>query len=718
MQSTTMSQKQKDSDLPHSGGSAVLRWRRLTTVAAAVLIASFCLWQRSPTSPWPSFASPKTPSDGYTDWDAIAPSEKLSWVPCFRSYPGDFLCARLTVPMDWNRPLNASAAHPKVHIAMVMLPGDGHSLESGRFAASPVIMNPGGPGGSGTSAMLSAGLALQAVVGRHHDLLSFDPRGIGATWPQADCFLDDFAPEDPPTHEERNAALLRRLTSKLETQVIGLANSTDRALALTTARARAQSKLCKAKDGPDSIFRYVGTPNVARDLLAIVNAWDAWTDTLGAVAARPEQPSEDTRGKLVYWGLSYGTVLGATFASMFPNSVGRLVLDGVMKADMYSRDVWADALADTDSVLASFFGYCHDAQERCYFYRKGDGPEAMAARYKRLMARLEEDPIIVIPNQVRMPMLLRASDLKTAVFGMLYFPVATFPTLSLLLFIIESGLDLSQLVVPPNLAPVCSATYAPVPYPEDSQLAIMCSDRRHHWKENLADLQVVFEELARVSAFSDFWMLIMATCAGWNIDPVDPPEFNLGGFPGPDSPPVNTSFPVFFVSNTYDPVTPLEGGLAMSRRFAGSGFLELQASGHCTLAAVSLCTIAKIRAYLDRGLVPDPPVIDPASISGSNGGRPTGRWETCESNEKPWKPFDGRTGHLGISSLPEPDVVAAAWQQVQQTFRKHVGSHLPTSPLLGTVLDMDASLAADLFEKLKVGPAADQAESPSTISEL
>ncbi|KAL8392788.1 hypothetical protein RB595_002824 [Gaeumannomyces hyphopodioides] len=714
-----MPRKHKDSGLRHSGGGAVLRWRRLATVAAAVFIASFWLWQRAPpTSPWPSFASPKIPNDSHTEWDAIAPSEKLSWVPCFRSYPGDFLCARLTVPMDWNRPLSASAAHPKVHIAMIMLPGDGHSLESSRFAASPVIMNPGGPGGSGTSGMLSVGPALQAVVGRHHDLLSFDPRGVGATWPQADCFLDDFTPEDPPTHEERNAALLRRLTSKLETLVIGLANSTDKALALTNARARAQSKLCKAKDGPDSIFRYLGTPNVARDLLAIVNAWDAWTDTLGALAANPEQSSDDTRGKLVYWGLSYGTVLGATFASMFPNSVGRLVLDGVMKADVYSRDVWADALADTDSVLASFFGYCHDAQERCYFYRKDDSPEAMAARYRRLMARLEDDPIIVIPDQVRMPVLLRASDLKTAVFGMLYSPVATFPTLSLLLFIIESGLDLSRLVVPPNLAPVCSATYVPVQYPEDSQLAIMCSDRRHHWNESLSDLQAVFEELAGVSAFGDFWMLIMTTCAGWNINPVDPPEFSLDGFPGPDSPPVNTSFPVFFISNTYDPVTPMEGGLAMSRRFAGSGFLELQAPGHCTLAAVSLCTIAKIRAYLDQGLVPDPPVIDSTSVSGSNGGRLTGHWERCESNEKPWKPFDGRAQHPGTSSLPEPDAVVAAWQQVQQAFRKHVRSHLPASPLLGTILDMDASLAAGLFEKLKVGSAVDQAERPGAINEL
>ncbi|KLU88379.1 hypothetical protein MAPG_07366 [Magnaporthiopsis poae ATCC 64411] len=714
-----MSEKHDGSGSHRRGHGAVSPPKRLMTVAAAVFIASFWLWQRAPpTGPQDGFASSTTRDGSYTDWDAIVPSEKLSWVPCFRSYPGEFLCARLTVPMDWNRPLNASAAHPKVYIAMVMLPGDGHSLESGRFAASPVILNPGGPGGSGTELMLSAGPGLHAVVGRHHDLLSFDPRGVGVTWPQADCFLDDFTPEDPPTHEERNAALLRRLTSKLETLVVGLVNSTDKALALINARARAQSQLCKAKDGPNSIFRYLGTPNVARDLLAIVHAWDAWTDTLGTLVANPEPSSIDTRGKLVYWGFSYGTVLGATFASMFPHAVGRLVLDGVMKADVYSRDVWADALADTDSVLVSFFDYCYEAQEKCYFYRKSDGPEAMALRYRRLMARLEDDPVIVIPNQVRMPVLLRATDVKTAVFAMLYFPVAAFPTLSLLLFVIESGLDLSRLVVPPNFAPVCNAAYAPRQYPEDSTLSIVCSDRRHHWKEDLSDLQAVFEKLAGVSAFGDFWMVVMTACAGWNIDPVDPPEFSLDSFPGPDSPPVNTSFPIFFVSNTYDPVTPLEGGLAMSRRFAGAGFLELRASGHCTTAAISLCTIAKIRAYLDQGIVPDPPSIDSASVSGTNGGRVTGHWERCESDEKPWKPFNGRTQHPGASSVSEPEAVVEAWQQVQQAFRKHAGNHLPTSPLLEGLLNMDAGLAADIFEKLNASPGVDQAERLGAINEL
>jgi hypothetical protein len=126
-----------------------------------------------------------------------------------------------------------------------------------------------------------------------------------------------------------------------------LVNDTETALAQRDSRARAAAKLCKQHDdvmGEDSILRHVSTPAVARDMLSIINAWDEWRAETGQIdvgtaaqttdheASDGKPYSLDVKGKLVYWGFSYGTLLGATFAAMFPQRVGRVLLDGVVDA--------------------------------------------------------------------------------------------------------------------------------------------------------------------------------------------------------------------------------------------------------------------------------------------------------------------------------------------------------------------------------------------------
>jgi pimeloyl-ACP methyl ester carboxylesterase len=126
---------------------------------------------------------------------------------------------------------------------------------------------------------------------------------------------------------------------------------TEHALPQRDARARAAAKLCKQQDdimGEDSILRHVSTPAVARDMLSIIDAWDEWRVETGQVdpntitatsddgVSQWKSDSLDLKGKLVYWGFSYGTLLGATFAAMFPQRVGRVLLDGVVDAGMLS----------------------------------------------------------------------------------------------------------------------------------------------------------------------------------------------------------------------------------------------------------------------------------------------------------------------------------------------------------------------------------------------
>jgi pimeloyl-ACP methyl ester carboxylesterase len=261
----------------------------------------------------------------YTDWDDIPTSEKLKWVPCFRYQREEFLCARLTVPMDYSRPLNESSDNPEVHIAMVMLPGPSHGLATGRFSESPLLLNPGGPGGQGTEFVLATSAAIQLITGGVHDVIGFDPRGIGATVPQADCFLQG----DPANYAYRNRALMHRSTFEVMGHDSGLPNSSSDALGKYAVRVKAFAKMCREKVGQEESFGYLGTPNVARDMKTIVEAWDQWMEDGKFVVDSPiiteskpgnAQISRDTKGKLVYWGFSYGTLLGVTYAAMFRES--------------------------------------------------------------------------------------------------------------------------------------------------------------------------------------------------------------------------------------------------------------------------------------------------------------------------------------------------------------------------------------------------------------
>lgn len=307
------------------------------------------------------------------DWNDVVPSTKLNWVPCFRSL-GPFLCSRLTVARDPARPLSEYASHPEVHLALVLRPGVGHGPDTGNYSVSPLVLNPGGPGGSGTNIVIAAGTAMQAAVAPELDILGFDPRGIGATWPQADCFRRGSV-DEPMDDEERAGILLRRMQWAMQTARDELPGDQPGSLARTVTDAKAISMMCADKDGDDSMLRYLGTPHVAQDMLSIVKAWNEWRDGLPGMKEEDEARGEgetamSTKGKLVYWGFSYGTMLGSTFASMFrkcflsflsfevytdtyifiAGSVGRLILDGNVDSDMYFDDV-SDSLHSSPWTL-------------------------------------------------------------------------------------------------------------------------------------------------------------------------------------------------------------------------------------------------------------------------------------------------------------------------------------------------------------------------------
>ena len=140
----------------------------------------------------------------------ILPSPDLTWQPCYTFVNPRFLCARLSLPLDH---LSPATTDQKVHVALLLLPAltntdnndmgydtdttdrypinkenDKNKKKSDDVRKQPLLLNPGGPGGSGTLLALLAGQAIQTIVGGDRAVIGFDPRGVPFTTPGADCW--------------------------------------------------------------------------------------------------------------------------------------------------------------------------------------------------------------------------------------------------------------------------------------------------------------------------------------------------------------------------------------------------------------------------------------------------------------------------------------------------------------------------------------------------
>ena len=584
--------------------------------------------------------------------------------------------------MDYNRAFTVSGAkdYPRVHVALLMVPGRNHT-NNGNYSKSPLLLNPGGPGGSGVMFAASAGFQIQNIVGLDQDIIGFDPRGIGETTPLVDCWAfpgnSQSKDHDGVSQDDVSHGWAQRVAWALTGWEVPLVNSTKESLEKLDRRARLVGDLCQTKDGlygNDSILRHVSTPAVARDMLSIVDAWDAWReeeektgrDKNLAMGHFPEEieedPNLDTKGKLVYWGFSYGTLLGATFAAMFPDRVGRLILDGVVDADFYISPFWIQSLLNTDAVEASFFKYCHEAGTRCAIYREGDSEADIRARVYDIAYKLKSNPVHGINAKSHTPAIITYEILKSIMFISLYFPLMTFPAAALLLDLFyrnDVEVLMSVFVLPPSIdiKPYCAGFVPPGYQVDDAQKAIMCSDKRYpvsfssfapfyglpsplppfkplttkpQLNETVPDLQTHFENMANISSYADIWMTLMIGCSGWSITATDPP-MRWDDHPSHRQKPIKTSFPLLFISNTADPVTPLYAGVKMARKFVNAGLIEQLSEGHCSISGRSLCTMMKIRQYLSEGKVPPVPEWGPDGKEVADG-----KWERCKADAQPW----------------------------------------------------------------------------------
>ncbi len=131
-------------------------------------------------------------------------------------------------------------------------------------------------------------------------------------------------------------------------------------------------------------------------------------------------------------------------------------------------------------------------------------------------------------------------------------------------------------------------------------------------------------------------MGIMLGCDAYKSTPTDLP-MRWDDHPVHNQKPINTSFPLMFLLNTADSVTPLFAGVKMARKFFDAGMIEQKSEGHCSLAAVSRCMMERVREYFEEWKVLEKPARGPDGEEIKKG-----MWRRCEADEWPWKPFDGK----------------------------------------------------------------------------
>ncbi|KAH8679363.1 hypothetical protein BGZ61DRAFT_457094 [Ilyonectria robusta] len=460
-------------------------------------------------------------------FDNIGPSTNLTWTPCF----DDFTCSRLEVPLDYsNKSLGTTS------IAFIKLAGKNATVES-----PSIVLIPGGPGGSGVDLLLTNQALPGQIFGEQYNFVSFDPRGVNNSGLSLDCFSGN--------------AEARLAFNRLHRT--GVTNISSTSLEEQYYSSSIYGEWCNdavEKESPHGY--YVTTPAVAHDLLTFI---EAEAEVAG------QSPSD---ARLWCYGISYGTVVGTTFASMFPDRVGRMILDGIVNAEQYYNNDWRDNVDQMDLAMEKFSSFCHSAgPEKCSFW--GPTPAEITARMDRIIHQLQNHPVPISGVQRRdLPTMVTYSDLKALFFNTIYNPVASFPAMADILHQIERG-DVSAL----------AGRFDGLDITSDARLAIQCADtyRRNRLTTIEAFKSQVEYAVSKSKYIGDIYPISLEIILCRSFRPQLPDSMvvqdPISGLQR------NTSFPILFASNTIDPITPLISARTMSSRFPGSVLLMQEAVG-------------------------------------------------------------------------------------------------------------------------------------------
>ena len=452
----------------------------------------------------------------------------LDWTDC----GGGVQCATAIVPVDHDQPNGG-----KLRLALARRPATGDPAQK----IGSLFFNPGGPGGSGVDQIRND--VGPGTLNERFDLVGFDPRGVGLSRPAIDCISD----------------------RELERQLAAIPSPRQGNLRRFMATGARTAAGCWRRT-PRALLNHVSTTDAARDL-------DLLREAVG-----------DER--LSYLGASYGTELGAQYATLFPRRVRALVLDGGVD----HREVVGDPLGfsvtyarGNEAALGRFFAFCREQPGDCPFVGGGDPRPSFDA----LVARLERDPLPPTSSDRRV---VDGSLTTLAALVAMYDPIAWRP-LAVGLAQARDGNGAVLRALANNLSgrrP--DGTYTNF---LEANLVITANDSR-----TPSRLSAYARHLRRLRSLAPHFAAGSFT--------LDAPRRGLP--PGEDAYFGPVRYPagrptLLVIGSTGDNATPYPGARAMTRQLGNARLLTREGNGH-TAFGLSSCVAGHARAYLIDGVLP------------------------------------------------------------------------------------------------------------------
>ena len=442
----------------------------------------------------------------------------IAWSPCEHGLQ----CGSLTVPLDY-----ADPAGPQISLALAR-----HPAEDATARIGSLVINPGGPGGSGIDDLPAELAVLTPGLLDRFDVVSFDPRGVDRSAP-VDCGTTaGSAPQGllpdpvPSSVSARQAAL-----------------DNDKAYAAQCAK------------GSGLLLGFVGTLDAARDL-------DRIRAALGDA-------------QLSYIGHSYGTLLGLTYAQLFPSHVRAMVLDGVIDPALATTQMVVDQAVGFEQVLDEFFSWCASSGS-CAWRPVGDPLHALLSLAESVRAA----PLPAGAGRQAGP-----GELYTAVLSSLYSP-SGWGRLGAALQEAQAGSGAALVSM--------SDTYDTENGPNsvDAENAVSCLDHPVPTDPSVYP-QLAAAAAAKAPFFGPMLTWGLLQCAVWPV----PPDRT----PGPVS--AQGAPPLLLVASSGDPATPHAWASAVQGELAKSALVTWQGVSHVAYY-YSPCVRAIDQAYLLDGTLP------------------------------------------------------------------------------------------------------------------
>lgn len=505
--------------------------RTLSAVAAVLALAAGCTKPAERVEPRPGTATAvatEAPSADLTKYY----SQKLQWEKC-----NDSECADLSVPLDYAKPVGKAIT---IKVLRVKARDQGNRLGS-------LVVNPGGPGGSGISYATAADNIVGTQVRRYYDVVGFDPRGVGKST-SIDCLddraLDDFLATDPTpdsSSEERDLV----------------------------QQAKAMATGCQAKSS--TLLPRVGTVDAARDM-----------DVLRAALGDSQ---------LTYLGKSYGTFLGATYAELFPKRVGRFVLDGVVPPDLTSVEMAEGQARGFEMATRAYVQDCV-TQRDCPL---GNTVDEGMRRLRAFLARVDARPL---PSGDPAEPLLTEAWASLGLGAALY-DQGAWGILTDALREAESGNGASLMALANTYADRepgggYTGNMMEVIY------AVNCLDR-----PDSPDLATYRHNAAEFTKRAPTWGSFLAwgslPCGSWPVKaeatPGSPPV-------GPHKISAEGSETIVVVGTTRDPATIYEWSKRLRDQLSNASLISFDGDGHTAYRRSNDCVDNAIDAYYVQGKVP------------------------------------------------------------------------------------------------------------------